>query len=133
MAKFSLNLAGSGVVPPGEHEVEVQRVTLREKIDGSSLYLRLDLTVVSGDTDGGTLDCVASLRPDLRHMLAQQLAALGVDASEVEIETETDTSGDEIVVSPDLVGRRATATVAHHESGGQTYARVRRLRAIGGA
>ncbi len=127
MARFSLNLAAAGIVPAGQHVVEVQRVTLREKIDGTSQYLRLDLSVVGGTAAGLTLDCVASLRPDLRPMLAQQLAALGVDAEEVEIETEVDETGDEVVVSPNLVGLHAGALVAHVDRGGQTYCRVKRL------
>lgn len=129
MGKITLNLADAGLVPGGEHLVEVQRTTLRDKIDGTSQYLRFDLTVVDGDAAGRTLDCIASLRPDLRRVLAQQFAALGVDATEVEIETEIDGVGTEVVVSPDLVGRRAIATVIHHERGGQMYARVQRLRA----
>jgi hypothetical protein len=130
MGKITLNLADDGLVPVGEHLVEVQRTTLHDKIDGTSQYLRFDLLVTGGNADGRTLDCIASLRPDLRRMLAQQFAALGVDAAEVEIETETDDVDTEVVVSPDLVGRRAIATVIHHERGGQTYARVQRLRAV---
>lgn len=131
MGRITLNLADVGLVPRGEHQIVVQRVTLHDKIDGTSQYLRFDLVVIGGKADGQTLDSIASLRPDLRRMLAQQFAALGVDATEVEIETETDDAGIEVVVSPNLVGRRAVATVIHHERGGQMYARVQRLRAVG--
>lgn len=130
MGRITLNLADAGLVPVGEHLVELLRTTLHDKIDGTSQYLRFDLKVIGGDADGRMLDSIASLRPDMRRLLAQQLAALGIDASEVEIETETDDVGAEVVVSPDLVGRRAAATVIHHERGGQMYARVLRLRAV---
>ena len=64
MTKIKINLAGAGLVPPGEYPVKVQRATLRDKIDGDSQYLHFDLTVVGGQYDGQALDTIASLRPD---------------------------------------------------------------------
>ena len=132
MGRININFASHGLVPPGDHPVEIERVTLREKIDGSNEYLFLDMRVVSGDHAGARLDTVGSRHPDRLRMTAQMLAALGVDPvgnAEFEIETVDDDLGETIVVSPDLVGCRAVAHVTHREFGGQTYPRVRSLTA----
>jgi len=128
MPKITINLAETGLVPAGEYTVEVQRVTLRDKIDGDSQYLHFDLAVAGGQHDGERLDTIASLRPDMVQLLGRTLAALGIEPGEVEIETSEDEDG--LVLSPDFVGKRAIAVVTHKQVGSQTYARVRTLKAM---
>lgn len=138
MPKITINLAGTGPVPPGEYIVEAERMTLRDKNDGESQYLHIALRIVGGQHDGEPLDTIASLRPDMVQMLGRTLCALGVEDREVEIDYEEElvrkTSwGNEyerVVTEPDVVGKRALAVVAHREVGSQTYARVRTLKAM---
>ena len=62
MGKITLNLAAAGLVPRGEHQIEVRRVTLHDKIDGTSQYLRLDLAVIGGEADGQSFDRRSAVR-----------------------------------------------------------------------
>lgn len=131
--KITLNLSPSRAVPPGDYLVEVARVTLRDKNDGSSQYLHFDLTIVEGRHEGEALDTIASLRPEMAQLLPRTFAAFGIDGPEIEIDYDEEvvkrTSwGDEVervVTKPDMTGKRVVASVVHREVGDEIYPRVR--------
>ncbi len=118
MGRITINLAGTGLLPIGDHAVEVQRVDVREKNDGSNDYLHIDLTVIGRKYDGRSLSPIASLHPDYLHLTADLLVALGVDVDAVDFKWTDDT--ERVLISPDLVGKRAIAPVTHEEVGSQS-------------
>ena len=117
------------LVPEGEYAVEVEAATLRAKSGGDSYYIQIQLAILEGPHTGTVLWTVASLRADLRRMLRSTFRALGIDDEDLVIETEDPEPGHECpdVVNPNLVGRRAVATVIHDEYLGEVRAKVKRL------
>lgn len=132
--KVKINLAGTGLVPPGDHLVEVRRVTMREKNDGTNKYLLFELEVVSGPHAGQRVDAIGSLAPEqfTAAKLCESLRAFGVEGDDVEMDyaddVEVSAQHGPDLLDPDLTGRRAIASVIHKQFGAQTYARVVRLR-----
>lgn len=139
MGRITIDMSGSSIVPPGDYLVEVQHVTLCDKNDGSSQFLRVDLLAVDGAHVEARFDTVISLHPDYAGLAMPMLEALGVELNgSLEIDYEEvlckkSKWGDEyerVVKEPDLLDRRAVASVIHREFGDQTYVRVRRLKAV---
>ena len=137
--KIQVNMRDEVIlVPEGDYLVEVEEVTLRETRAGTSSYLNIRLVIVEGDHEGAVLWAIGSLRSDMLRLTRSMLRALGVKSDEVELEVEEEdravgapSSFDPkvIVVQPDLMGKRAVATVVHSVWEGETRPKVRSLSA----
>ncbi len=124
------------LVPEGDYLVEVEAVELRETRDRSGEYLSFELTIVEGDRQGDMLWMIASLKPSMVRMLRNTLVALGIEDEQITLQVESEElprgadrkiSPRQFLVDPDLVGRRAIATVVHDEWEGELRTKVRRL------
>lgn len=94
------------------------------------------LRIVECPHQGAVIWAIASLRTDMLRLTRTMLRALGVEDNQIEIEIEEEErpvgpSAREVVsvvVDPDLVGRRAIATVVHNSWEGEMRPKVRSLR-----
>ncbi len=135
MGKVNINLTTDAVlVPEGTYAVEVVQLTAKESAAGD-IYLPWDLMIRDRGYNGGRLQMISSLRPDMLRLLRRPFAILDVD---VDTENGVDIEWDDVsaeafarrgarVTSPPVEGAEAYAVVVHDEWEGEPRAKVRRL------
>jgi len=111
-------------LPRGRYPVVIESVTVRESETSEYPYLNWELRVDGGEFEGRHLFLMTSLSPKALWRLRGILEALGVFEETMEFEVDDSTSE---LVSPDLIGIEAEATVSVEKYEGQLRNRVENL------
>lgn len=109
---------------PGKYEVVIQQVEVKQSESGEHPYLNWTLEVTEGEHEGRKLYMITSLSPKSLWNLQNVLQSFGLEGDEVELEVDEDTN---MLISPDLSGEVAIATVAAQMYQGRPSAKVTML------
>lgn len=94
---------------PGKYEVVINQVEVKQSEGGEHPYLNWELEITEGKHEGRKLYMITSLSPKALWNLQNVLQSFGLEGDEVELEVDENTN---MLLSPDLTGEAAIATVA---------------------
>lgn len=120
-------------LPPGNYDVEIDKVEVRMNKAGDGLYLNWELIVLDGEYENRRLWMITSLKDTALFRLKQVFESLDVmdDDEEMEIEYDDDiepsTSGGPRLVYPEVDGLEAVAVVKNEMYDNRERNRVEEL------
>ena len=111
-------------IKPGKYECVIQQVEVKQSEQGEHPYLNWTLEISEGEHEGRKLYMITSLSPKALWNLQNVLQSFGLEGDEVELEIDEDTN---MLISPDLTGESAVATVAAQMYQGKPSSKVTAL------